>query len=399
MLSSSLSAVSPHPCKSGAGGSRISFAQRRRLLNAYRPSSRALALAIQAALLVSVVLFGLWMSDAEGSHGLQLPAASRRLESLKIPNAFTDEQMKQGAVILHILCLLYMFVGIAIICDDYFVPALEVLVERWQLSEDVAGATFMAAGGSAPEFATSLLGVFVFESDVGFGTIIGSAVFNILFVIGLCAYFSGFKELQLTWFPLVRDSSFYILSLGVLMAVIYDREVAWYDAVIMTLLYVVYVLLMVKNEKIKERVVDFESKHLRISTSGKELEQRRKTAAGEAVSAATEAARAAQPSPRSSSSTAKIAPIGDAATDEEEDVAKQTTVQTYMSDESEMLVDESLEDIAEPAKPRPCRPQRAMTRTRTRTSLRRSCPRCPTARSSVSSSCCSRRCCTPSRLR
>ena len=35
--------------------------------------------------------------------------------------------------------------------------------------------------------------------DVGFGTIVGSAVFNVLFVIGLCAYFSGMPELHLTW--------------------------------------------------------------------------------------------------------------------------------------------------------------------------------------------------------
>jgi len=45
----------------------------------------------------------------------------------------------------------------------------------------------MAAGGSAPELATSFVGTFVSRSDVGFGTIVGSAVFNILFVIGACA--------------------------------------------------------------------------------------------------------------------------------------------------------------------------------------------------------------------
>jgi len=40
-----------------------------------------------------------------------------------------------------------MFWGLAVVCDDYFVPALEVITERLDLSEDVAGATFMAAGG------------------------------------------------------------------------------------------------------------------------------------------------------------------------------------------------------------------------------------------------------------
>ena len=52
-----------------------------------------------------------------------------------------------------------MFYGIGLVCDDFFVPALEEMSERWQITEDVAGATFMAAGGSAPEFFTSLVGV------------------------------------------------------------------------------------------------------------------------------------------------------------------------------------------------------------------------------------------------
>ena len=41
----------------------------------------------------------------------------------------------------------------------------------------------MAAGGSAPELFTSVIGVFIAISDVGIGTIVGSAVFNVLFVI------------------------------------------------------------------------------------------------------------------------------------------------------------------------------------------------------------------------
>lgn len=51
-----------------------------------------------------------------------------------------------------------MFFGLAIVCDDFFVPALEVIIKRFEITEDVAGATLMAAGGSAPEFFTSLIG-------------------------------------------------------------------------------------------------------------------------------------------------------------------------------------------------------------------------------------------------
>ena len=63
-------------------------------------------------------------------------------------------------------------VALAIICDDFFVPSLEAISEKLNLSEDVAGATFMAAGSSAPELFTSIAGMGT-GSDVGVGTVVG----------------------------------------------------------------------------------------------------------------------------------------------------------------------------------------------------------------------------------
>ena len=81
---------------------------------------------------------------------------------------------------MYMFGMMYMFVALAIVCDEFFVPSLDVIIEVIGCSEDVAGATFMAAGGSAPELFTSVIGVFISFSDVGIGTIVGSAVFNIL---------------------------------------------------------------------------------------------------------------------------------------------------------------------------------------------------------------------------
>ena len=50
-----------------------------------------------------------------------------------------------------------MFLGIAIVCDDFFVASLEKICEVLRLFDDVAGATFMAAGSSAPELASSAM--------------------------------------------------------------------------------------------------------------------------------------------------------------------------------------------------------------------------------------------------
>ena len=43
----------------------------------------------------------------------------------------------------------------------------------------------MAVGASLPELITSIIGVFVSNSTVQIGSIAGSAVFNILFVIAI----------------------------------------------------------------------------------------------------------------------------------------------------------------------------------------------------------------------
>lgn len=112
-------------------------------------------------------------------------------------------------IVLALLCwaIYYMFWGLAIVCDDYFVASLEEICDALGLSADVAGATFMAAGSSAPELFTSLMGVFAVKNDVGVGTIVGSAVFNLCCIIGGTALFTP-GTLKIDWKPITRDTFF-----------------------------------------------------------------------------------------------------------------------------------------------------------------------------------------------
>uniref|UniRef100_A0A8C6V390 Sodium/potassium/calcium exchanger 1 n=1 Tax=Neogobius melanostomus TaxID=47308 RepID=A0A8C6V390_9GOBI len=163
---------------------------------------------------------------------------------------FPLEQRRSGWVTLHLFGMVYMFVALAIVCDEFFVPALEAITETLQISDDVAGATFMAAGGSAPELFTSLIGVFIARSNVGIGTIVGSAVFNILFVIGMCAIFSR-EMLHLTWWPLFRDVSFYILYLMMLIVFFLDNAIRWWESTLLVSGYISYVTFMKFNAQIE----------------------------------------------------------------------------------------------------------------------------------------------------
>eukprot|EP00542_Grammatophora_oceanica_P009525 CAMPEP_0194031458 /NCGR_PEP_ID=MMETSP0009_2-20130614/4627_1 /TAXON_ID=210454 /ORGANISM="Grammatophora oceanica, Strain CCMP 410" /LENGTH=790 /DNA_ID=CAMNT_0038671613 /DNA_START=88 /DNA_END=2460 /DNA_ORIENTATION=+ len=149
--------------------------------------------------------------------------------------------------------VIYMFLALAIACDEFFVPALEEMSceRRLNLSMDVAGATLMAAGGSAPELFTSLFGTFQ-ESAIGFGTIVGSAVFNVLFVIAMCSLLAK-ETLQLTWWPLFRDSFYYAIGLGVLatfVGVISPSEIEIWESCVLFVMYLGYITLMYFNARL-----------------------------------------------------------------------------------------------------------------------------------------------------
>ena len=94
--------------------------------------------------------------------------------------------MTAGSAVAWIFIVLYSFLGLAMVCDDWFVPSLEKISEVLNLSPDVAGATFLAAGSSAPELYT-IADTFGPSNSIGIGTIVGSAMFNILIIVAMAA--------------------------------------------------------------------------------------------------------------------------------------------------------------------------------------------------------------------
>lgn len=176
------------------------------------------------------------LEDSTGSNGIFQPIAD-----------------PTWLVIFYIIGILYTFLALAIVCDEYFVPALEEMTGENQLnmSLDVAGATLMAAGGSSPELFTSFFGTFQ-ESSIGFGAIVGSAVFNVLFVIGVCAVLSK-DVLVLSKWPLARDCLYYAISLvilGLFVGLITPGVVELWEALILFVMYFGYVAVMALNKKL-----------------------------------------------------------------------------------------------------------------------------------------------------
>lgn len=159
------------------------------------------------------------------------------------PDLFSVQQRQNGAIVLHALASLYLFVALAVVCDKYFVPAVEKICHALNMSNDVAGATFMAAATSAPELFVNVIGTFITEGDIGVGTIVGSAVFNILAVAACCGIGAG-MVVPLDWWPLTRDCLAYGITVAILICIIHDERIEWYEALILVLLYIVYIAVM-----------------------------------------------------------------------------------------------------------------------------------------------------------
>lgn len=113
---------------------------------------------------------------------------------------------KAGRGMIYFFTLVYLFIGVSII-SDRFMAAIEVITSQerevqvrkpngerhivvvrvW--NETVANLTLMALGSSAPEILLSVIEIWAksFQAgDLGPGTIVGSAAYNLFVIIALC---------------------------------------------------------------------------------------------------------------------------------------------------------------------------------------------------------------------
>jgi len=147
-------------------------------------------------------------------------------------------------IIVYILVLLLSFVVLARIVDLFFIASLDKISSDLRLSSDAAGATLMAVGSSAPELFVALFSVLKpgEHQAIGIGSIVGSAIFNLLVIVGAAAVV---RKAQLSWEPLIRDLFFYALAVGLLVTFIWDGNFTLIEAVIFILVYVLYVVAVV----------------------------------------------------------------------------------------------------------------------------------------------------------
>ena len=151
-----------------------------------------------------------------------------------------------GDVLLSLAAILVSVFVLAVVTDKFFIPSLDEISRRLKLSDEVAGASLMAIGSSAPELAIALMALFNdggAHSDVGIGTIVGSAVFNILVITGVSAVVAGGLHIHI--FAVGRDIVYYLISILYLGLVFFDGHVSLIEAILGLAGYVVYMGLLI----------------------------------------------------------------------------------------------------------------------------------------------------------
>lgn len=98
----------------------------------------------------------------------------------------TEEEVKEDPI-WKLLILVVVGVVLIVWGSDVTVDAATALATAWGMSQRLIGLTIVALGTSLPELVTSVTAAIRGKADIAVGNIVGSNIFNILFVVGTTA--------------------------------------------------------------------------------------------------------------------------------------------------------------------------------------------------------------------
>ena len=91
-----------------------------------------------------------------------------------------------------LIAVVILIVGFVLLIKgaDFFVDGSSSVAKRLRVPSMIIGLTIVSMGTSLPEFVTSVVAARKNEVDMAFGNVIGSNIFNILFILGVTAAIS-----------------------------------------------------------------------------------------------------------------------------------------------------------------------------------------------------------------
>ena len=160
----------------------------------------------------------------------------------------TDDvpELEEGDTVLKMLALIIIGGALIIFGSDVTVDAATEIARAFGWSERLIGLTIVAFGTSLPELITSVTAGIKGKADIAVGNIVGSNIFNILFVVGTTALIT----------PVVYASGFFIDSIvciatAVLLFVCVflgkDKKLTRTGGVVMLISFVVYFVYLLQS--------------------------------------------------------------------------------------------------------------------------------------------------------
>ena len=146
------------------------------------------------------------------------------------------EEMKDMPV-WKLLLALVVGMGIVILGSNITVDSASYIAKAAGVSERVIGLTIVALGTSLPELVTCIIAAKKNSADLAIGNIIGSNIFNILFVLGLTSVIIDVPYQS----EFLLDTVFAILGvLGLFFGASKDYKLGKISGILFLLVYVVY---------------------------------------------------------------------------------------------------------------------------------------------------------------
>lgn len=135
-------------------------------------------------LTILFILFLVWMVKS----AMKARAKGEGLEEEQ--ELDTDTERLKGFPVWK--CIIYIVGGMIAIAfgGDMVVDSASQIAANFGLSQNLIGLTIVAMGTSLPELVTSLVAARKKEVDMALGNVIGSNIFNVLFVLGLSSLIS-----------------------------------------------------------------------------------------------------------------------------------------------------------------------------------------------------------------
>lgn len=151
-------------------------------------------------------------------------------------NVAVEVEEANFSMVKTILVCLVGIVGI-VLGGDMVVDSATKIATSMGMSANLVGLTIVAVGTSLPEFVTSIVATKKGETDIAIGNVVGSNLFNILFVLGLSAAISPIGISMMA----VTDVIFMLIT-GVIMFAFMkkDESLVKWQGMIFVVLYIAY---------------------------------------------------------------------------------------------------------------------------------------------------------------